>query len=308
MQAAADSSRYVSKFAALTFPELQLCENPYNHRISFSANGADTANMKQSRRKIEEMLWVAGLHGSARQLYARTFGRQAAEAQRKMNNFYSGVIQPGKLVFDIGANVGVLSASFASLGAKVVAVEPNADCVRHIQLSYPDLGINVIQAAVGGQLGLVVLNVADERDVRSSVSEEWMSTMSELDQSYNKLWSRRVVVPMVTLDSLIAQFGMPQFIKIDVEGFEEKVLSGLSRQPPLLSFEFTAAFLAPALNCLGKTVFQEASTFNFAYNSEDWGYPVRFEKDHWMDRAELERVLREVEGSDKQGDIFVQSP
>ena len=32
---------------------------------------------------------------------------------------------------------------------------------------------------------------------------------------------------------------MPSFIKIDVEGFEDQVLAGLTRQVPALSFEFT---------------------------------------------------------------------
>src|SRR5256885_878214 len=41
----------------------------------------------------------------------------------------------GALVFDIGANAGAMTRVFASLGARVVAVEPNADCVRHIELT-----------------------------------------------------------------------------------------------------------------------------------------------------------------------------
>lgn len=264
--------------------------------------------MKQSRRKLEEFLWVTGIYRAARRLYASTLGRDVARAQRKMRDFYSSVVQPGTLVFDIGANVGVLSAIFASLGAKVVAVEPNSDCVRHLTLSYGDKNINVIQAAVGDQMGLATLNIADKRDVRSSVSDDWMSTMSEHDKTYRGIWSRRVIVPVVTLDSLVRQFGMPHFIKIDVEGFEEKVLSGLSRQPQLLSFEFTAAFLLPALRCLSKDVFHEGSTFNFAYNSDDWGYPARFENERWMERDDLIKRLRKLQDSCKQGDIFVRAP
>jgi FkbM family methyltransferase len=264
--------------------------------------------MKQSRRKLEEFLWVTGAHRAARRLYASTLGRDVAKAQRTMKDFYSSVVQPGTLVFDIGANVGVFSAIFASLGAKVVAVEPNSDCVRHMTLSYNNKTINVIQAAVGDQMGLATLNIADEWDARSSVSDDWMSTMSGHDKTYGGIWSRRVIVPVVTLDCLVRQFGMPHFIKIDVEGFEEKVLSGLSTQPQVLSFEFTAAFLGPALRCLSKDVFQDGSTFNLAHNSDDWGYPVRFENEHWIKRNELLNRLDELEGTDKQGDIFVRAP
>jgi FkbM family methyltransferase len=262
--------------------------------------------MNIKRRKMEELLWVTGLHTPARSLYSATLGREAARARRKMKEFYRGIVLPGTLVFDIGANVGVLSDAFASLGARVVALEPNSDCVRHIQLSYADADIEVIQAAVGARNGLAVLNVSDERDVRSSISDEWIKTMGRQDQSYRGIWSRQRVVPMVTLDALVEHFGMANFIKVDVEGFEEKVLSGLSKQPPLLSFEFTATFLAPAMSCLGKNIFREGSEYNLAYNV-DWGYPVNFEKKIWVSKEELKDALLQIEGSDRQGDIFVKA-
>jgi len=256
---------------------------------------------------MEELLWVSGLHGPARSLYSATLGRQASLARKKMTEFYRRVVQPGALVFDIGANVGVLSAVFSSIGARVVALEPNADCVRHIQLSYADKQIEVIQAAVGANNGLAILNVSDERDVRSSVSDDWMKNMEGQDKSYRGIWSRQNVVPMLTLDTLIDHYGMPQFIKIDVEGFEERVLSGLSAQPPLMSFEFTAAYLAPAMRCLDMEVLREGSTFNFAYNV-DWGYPARFESATWLERKELRRALLEISGTEQQGDVFAKAP
>jgi FkbM family methyltransferase len=263
--------------------------------------------MKTRRRKFEELLWVLGLHAPARRLFSATIGRSAAEARAKMTDFYRAIVQPGTLVFDIGANVGVLSAVFASVGARVVAVEPNPDCVRHIQLSYPDDPIEVLQAAVGAKNGLAVLNISDERDVRSSISENWMKTMGQQDSSYAGIWTRDKVVSMVTLDVLIEHFGMPYFIKIDVEGSEGNVLCGLSKQPQLLSFEFTAAFLNPALSCLDMGIFKEGSRFNFAYN-EDWGYPVQFAQPDWLGKPALEKALQAVEGSELQGDIFVKAP
>lgn len=263
--------------------------------------------MKTSRRKIEELLWLSGLHAPARTLYSATLGRRAALARNQTREFYRSVLQPGAIVFDIGANVGVLSAVFASLGARVVALEPNADCVRHIQLSYGDKSIVVIQAAVGAKNGLALLNVSDERDVRSSVSQDWIKTMGGQDASYRGIWSRQDVVPLLTLDTLIGHFGMPQFIKIDVEGFEENVLLGLSSQAPLTSFEFTAAFLAPAMRCLEMEVFREGSTFNFAYNAH-WGYPTHFESEAWLATKDLKKALSAIEGSDIQGDVFVKAP
>ncbi|MEZ4639278.1 MAG: FkbM family methyltransferase [Caldilineaceae bacterium] len=44
-------------------------------------------------------------------------------------------------------------------------------------------------------------------------------------------WDEAIDVPVITLDSLIAQHGVPVFCKIDVEGFEHAVLQGLIADP-----------------------------------------------------------------------------
>lgn len=255
---------------------------------------------------MEELLWVSGLHRPMRSIYAATMGRQAAAAQNKMRQFFGTIIKPGALVFDIGANMGVFSAVFASVGAQVVALEPNADCVRHIQLSYGDKKIQVIQAAAGDVNDLAVLNMSGECDALSSVSKEWMTAVEEANQNHHAVWTKRTLVVMLTLDTLIARFGKPQYIKIDVEGFEEAVLAGLSTQPQILSFEFHANFLHAAMRCLSMDLFAAGSTFNFVKDAE-WGYPARFELETWASKTTLEKALTELKGTESQGDIFVKA-
>jgi FkbM family methyltransferase len=258
--------------------------------------------VKRVRRKIEEALWVTGLHAPVRSLYRVTAGRNRSKVYDMTTEFYRKLVPSDVLVFDIGANVGMFSEIFSSLGAKVVALEPNSDCVRHIQLSYPDAGIEVIQAVAGATNGLATINLSDERDDISSVSNDWIEAIKQEHHEYEGLWSRRVAIPMLTLDTLIQYYGKPYFIKIDVEGFEESVLEGLSAQPPLLSFECNTAYLEATMRCLDKKCFDCESVFNFAM-----GDPGGFELENWVGKQTLKQALDRLGKGDRHGDIFVRN-
>ena len=73
-------------------------------------------------------------------------------------------------------------------------------------------------------------------------------------------------VETITLDDLIAKHGVPDFIKIDVEGNERKVLSGLSHAVKYISFEvLLPEFFADAIACLDMLMaLNENTCFNYA--------------------------------------------
>jgi FkbM family methyltransferase len=252
-------------------------------------------DMKTRTRRVEELTWALGVHGVTAPLFhlAHPAVKQHAEFMRV---FYRRLLPSGVLVFDIGANRGEFSAVFLSLGARVVAVEPNPDCVRHIQLTYPD--VTVLGAVVGARGGISSLNVSDEIDGISSVSEEWIAVMQRENPGYVGKWTRRLAVPMVTLDAMIEHFGMPDYIKIDVEGFEQTVLAGLSAQPALLSFEFNSLFPGTTMKCLD--AFAVDSRFNYALFD-----PQQFELSDWVDTAHIKETLAHLPFKDMSGDIYV---
>src|SRR5262249_40425714 len=149
------------------------------------------------------------------------------------------------LCFDIGANLGQKSEVLLSCGARVVAVEPNPLCrptLRYLFGRNPR--VQIISSAVGDHDGSVELHLHGT-EATASVRPEWDKKVYGFVRP-----GSAVSVPVVTLDGLIERFGRPQFIKIDVEGYEREVLKGLSSKVPLISFEFHATESQRLSDCL----------------------------------------------------------
>ncbi len=58
--------------------------------------------MKPSRRKVEEGLWVLGLHRFGRSLNT-ALNPQKRKRDKNMKSFYEALLPPAGLVFDVGA-------------------------------------------------------------------------------------------------------------------------------------------------------------------------------------------------------------
>lgn len=128
--------------------------------------------MQAARRRAEDLLWRFGLSKASGPLWELLRGGRARQQTRRMTDFYASLLPGGSLVFDIGANVGSMTQVFASLGATVVAVEPNPDCAKHIERITSRPTVEVFQSAVGAANGLARLKVSDRKDKMSSLSPE----------------------------------------------------------------------------------------------------------------------------------------
>jgi FkbM family methyltransferase len=255
--------------------------------------------MDAKRLRAEHVLYGLGVFKPARALYGLTAGREAKRSRLLKREFFAQLLHPGDLVFDVGANLGSYAEIFASLGTHVIALEPNPDCVSHIRRSYPDIAIDVVNTAVGSSAGVATIRLARRSDM-SSMSPEWIQAIREAQRIEESVWADQLTVSVITLDLLIQKYGVPQFIKIDVEGFEESVLQGLSIQPPILSFEFNTNFLETTFKCLRSLKGPEHCMFNFVV-----GEPVTFELRQWVDVDELFIKLESLDKDLGYGDIFV---
>lgn len=162
------------------------------------------------------------------------------ERNAAMDALYARFLKPGGLAFDIGSHVGDRVSSFRRLGARVVALEPQPGCARAIQLIHGrDTGVTLLRAACGPEAGEVTLRINSANPTVSTASDAFVTAAAGAEGWEGQIWDHSVTVPCLTLDGLIADHGQPDFIKIDVEGFELAVLEGLTRPVRALSFEFT---------------------------------------------------------------------
>ena len=154
----------------------------------------------------------------------------------KMRNLYSSFVPEGSLCFDIGANVGSRTGCFLVMKCRVIAVEPQLQCVAELKKIFKDQPVTILQKGVGAKPEVKDFYIASNSLI-SSFNTRWIEDMKNTHKKDN--WDTIVKVEVTTLDHLISEYGLPEFIKIDTEGFEEEVLKGLSIPVNSLSFEYT---------------------------------------------------------------------
>jgi FkbM family methyltransferase len=159
----------------------------------------------------------AGLYRPARLLHRALYSSERARFQAGLS-LYRQFVRPGDLCFDIGGNIGEKTEIFLALGATVVTVEPQPQLAREIRArgaGYGDKAI-VVESAVGEKAGTATLHLKRASGL-ASLLDDWPG-----------ITTSSIEVSITTVDLLIKRFGIPQFMKIDVEGAEPQVLHGLS--------------------------------------------------------------------------------
>jgi FkbM family methyltransferase len=130
----------------------------------------------------------------------------------------SGFIKNGGIFLDIGANIGYYSLMAAKLGAtKIIAIEPNPIVLdrftRNIKLNGFDRKIKTFQTGVGAKRASM--------DLRLSHIDMGSSSIVN-----SKLNSDKIKIKIIPLSELLKKEDITRVdvLKIDVEGFEDRVL------------------------------------------------------------------------------------
>jgi len=216
-----------------------------------------------------------------------------------MDRLYRRFVQPGDLVFDVGAHVGDRVASFRRLGAHVVAVEPQPPMARVLRLLYGlSRSVAIEETAVGREQGRARMMINVDNPTVSSFSSAFVDAARDAPGWETQRWTRSADVAVTTLDDLIGRHGLPSFIKLDVEGFEAEALQGLSRAVPALSFEFTTIQRDVAIACIARCSTLGYISFNAAFGES------HALLDDWLDAGEMSHWLEALPLAANSGDIY----
>jgi FkbM family methyltransferase len=203
---------------------------------------------------------------------------------------------PGDLHFDIGAHLGAKSKHLIGTGVKVILVEPQPDLAEKLSRSFAVDGNVVIQAGIGAINGILDMSVSTGSPALSTFTDKWKS-----GRFLEHQWDRTIQVNMLTLDSLIRDYGEPRYVKVDVEGFETRVFEGLSKKTGVLSFEFASELLSDTEICIGRLLDLGYSCFNVSFYENRY-----FELPKWADSATVLATIRQKMNSDHLlwGDLY----
>jgi FkbM family methyltransferase len=185
----------------------------------------------------------------------------------------AGLLDPGEVFWDVGANVGYFAlVAAAAVGAtgQVLAFEPGAASLERLTANValnPYKHIQIFNLAVADADGEATLYRAD------GIADSSASLFAAAAGA-----ARGEVCRTVTLDGFLTKEGMrpPDFLKLDVEGAELRALQGaaklLAEARPLLLVEMEEKTLGPA--GASKAAIQAFLT--------DFGYrPAHLRKGRW---------------------------
>lgn len=159
-----------------------------------------------------------------------------------------------RLIFDIGMNNGDDTAYYLHRGYRVVAVEADPTLAKACELRFhAEISkgfLNIVNKAISSEFGEADFWICDQLS-------EWNSFDKE-SATRNGYTARSVRVPTLPLSALFAEYGVPYFLKVDIEGYDPVAIREIdpTNAPQFVSMEIGSAEDFMLLQSKGYTRFK----------------------------------------------------
>jgi len=280
-----------------------------------SGEGEPLQSIKQ---RLQLSLSQLGLYhrlkaSSLYSLYWSLADRTVIEDVTRELDFYKRTLvgfRSGDLIFDIGANQGYKTGIFLRLGAKVVAVDPDEANTAILEEKFLRYRLRakplvVVTQAVSDKCAVETMWMEGPGSAKNTLSRKWVDTLTLDDKRFGHVlhFGQRTEVTTTTLEKLFITYGMPLFVKIDVEGLEVNVIRGMQRPVPYLSFEVNLPeFRAEGLECVKLlAAIAKDGKFNYAVDCRQ-GLALR----DWLGARDFSGVLARC--ADDCVEVFWKTP
>lgn len=174
-----------------------------------------------------------------------------------------------KMFFDIGSNVGNWSIANICPLSKIVAVEADPDTFMKLKSKTSKFeNIVCLNFAVCNSKNEFVEFFKCQTDTLSTLNKEWLTSTDS--RFYNYKYTP-IICKTISLDKLIEMYGVPELIKIDVEGGEFECITSLTQTVNNICFEWASETNDVTIKCLdylvtlGYTQFSIQFEDNYTY-------------------------------------------
>lgn len=144
------------------------------------------------------------------------------------------------LIFDVGCNTGEDADFYLRKGFRVVAVEANPTVCAGLRARFAE--------PIGdGRLVLIDKAIADQPGRVTFFDNLDDSSQGTIVPSYAYDGSKAIEVEAIAFASLLDEFGVPHYLKIDIQGADNFCLRGLigrAEKPKFISIERVNSFAA----------------------------------------------------------------
>ena len=132
------------------------------------------------------------------------------------------------LIIDVGMHDGTDTSYYLAKGFRVVAVEANPALVAAARERFSQElqqgRLHVIDAAIAAGAGTTSMAIADEMTIWSSLDPAFVNRNRGVEYRY-------VTVPTIPFAAVLAEHGVPYFLKVDIEGMDMLPIRALHESP-----------------------------------------------------------------------------